>query len=256
MIGIGVDVGSVSVKVVALKDNVLKFAVAKTGVGVEDKVREMIDEHLRTMKNDEVTIVSTGQGRHSVGFANRAVTEISAGAMGARWFSPSTRTAIDIGGQGIRVVSLNEEGEIVDFLISDRCSSGTGCFLELMVGALGTSVEKISGMELSVKPMCPNATCTVFAETEAVSLVARGVERERIIEGLYFMVANKTAQMVRQIGLKNDVMLYGGVAKMAGVKDALAKLLGVNLFVPDNSQIVVGAGAALMALKSTGRNKI
>lgn len=252
MIGIGVDVGSCSVKVVALKDNVLKFAVAKTGVSIEDKARGMIDEHLGTMKNEEVALVSTGQGRHSIRVANRAVTEISALVMGARWFLPSTRTAIDIGGQGIRVVSLNEEGEMVNFLISDRCSSGTGCFLELMADVLGTSMEKISNMQLSAKPMCLNATCTVFSETEVVSLIARGVEKEGIIEGLYLTVANKTAQMVKQIGLKNDVMLCGGVAKIKGVKDALAKLLGVKLFVPDNPQIVIGVGAALIALKSIG----
>jgi predicted CoA-substrate-specific enzyme activase len=183
-----------------------------------------------------------------VPFAQRDVTEIMAFAKGARHLLPATRMAIDLGGQGIRVVLMNEQGIVLKFLTNDKCSTGTGCFLEVMAAALDTSTEKLGPLALESKVHHNiSNTCTVFAESEVVSLVARGKSKQDIIAGLLDAMAAKVKTMVNQIGVKREVFLGGGVARNAGAVRSLEASLGVPLHVPDDPETVGALGAALMA---------
>jgi len=199
-------------------------------------------------REELAAVVATGNGRRAIPFATRDMTEIMAFARGARQLLPATRTAIDLGGQGIRVIALSDQGTVVKFLTNDKCSTGTGCFLEVMAAALDTRTEELGRLALAsrVHHNISN-TCTVFAESEVVSLVARGKSKEDIIAGLLDAMAAKVRTMVNQVGLKREVLFGGGVARNIGAVRALEAALGVQLRVPENPELVGALGAAVSA---------
>jgi len=198
--------------------------------------------------NALANIVVTGNGRKAVPFAQKDVTEILAFAKGARHLLPAARMGIDLGGQGIRVVLMNEQGVVQKFLTNDKCSTGTGCFLEVMAVALDTTTEQLGPLALASKEHHNiSNTCTVFAESEVVSLVARGKSKQDIIAGLLDAMAAKVKTMVNQIGVKREVFFGGGVARNTGAVKALEAALGVPLHVPQDPDTVGALGAALIA---------
>jgi predicted CoA-substrate-specific enzyme activase len=193
-------------------------------------------------------IVVTGNGRKAVPFAKKDVTEIMAFARGAHHVLPSARMGIDLGGQGIRVILMNEQGIVMKFLTNDKCSTGTGCFLDVMAAALETSTDQLGPLALTSKEHHNiSNTCTVFAESEVVSLVARGKTKQDIIAGLLDAMAAKVKTMVNQMGVKRDVFFGGGVARNVGAVKALEAAIGVPLHVPQDPDTVGALGAALIA---------
>lgn len=248
----GVDVGAISTKALLLGDGgVLATDVRPTGLDAAGAARLAIENCCRAagIPGEGVSpVVVTGNGRKAVPFASRDVTEITAFAKGARHLLPATRTAIDLGGQGIRVILLDERGIVQKFLTNDKCSTGTGCFLDVMAVALQARVEDLGGLALASKEHHNiSNTCTVFAESEVVSLVARGKTKEDIIAGLLDAMAAKVKTMVNQMGQKREVFFGGGVALNAGAVRALETALGVPLHVPREPQTVGALGAALVA---------
>ncbi len=252
MITAGIDIGSISAKAVLVRDGRLVHSVViATGYNARqaaDNVFEAVVSGAGMRAPDVTRIVATGYGRNSVVFADRAVTEITCHAAGAHFTDPTVRCVIDIGGQDSKAIALDEEGRVRDFVMNDKCAAGTGRFLEVMARALEVDLDAFGQMSLAAdRPARISSLCTVFAESEVISLIARGEARPNIIAGIHDSIAARVAAMARRIGLTPPVMMTGGVAKNAGVVDALARQIGQPIVVTAYAQINGALGAALIA---------
>jgi predicted CoA-substrate-specific enzyme activase len=252
MLVAGIDVGSLTAKCVLMKnDTIIQYRIIKVTPNMEESARIVFEETLKAanISRDEVNaIVSTGYGRGSVEFADKSVTEISCHAKGAVFLIPGARTVIDIGGQDSKVISIGESGNVIDFVMNDKCAAGTGRFLEVMANALRVKLEELGDLSLKAKkPVTISSTCTVFAESEVISHLASGSGIEEIVAGIHDAIASRIAAMVRRVGIKEKVVLTGGVAKNVGVKKALENKLGTDIYVPEEPQIVGAVGAAIFA---------
>lgn len=241
----GIDIGSRTIGFVALAgDRVTSTALEDTGYEPLATARKLINRPY-------TRVVATGYGRHAAktGFAHDVITEIKAHALGAAHLYPGVRTVLDIGGQDTKVILLNDRGAVVDFQMNDRCSAGTGKFLEVMAGALGYAgagefaEEALKGRQgVKISNMC-----TVFAESEAVSLLHRGAAREDIALALHVSVVERTAGMLQRTGYRPPLVFTGGVANNRCIVTLLSEKLGVDVLVPPQPQLVGALGAALAA---------
>lgn len=254
MLTAGVDVGSLATKAAVLDTRsaaVLGGACLPSGPDPAETARKALERALAAAEIEygELSgIIATGYGRARLDFAPATVTEITCAARGAHLLDPAARTVIDIGGQDSKVVRLDQGGYATDFAINDRCAAGTGRFLEVMAEALGTTVAEFDELALSAaSPAKITRTCTVFAESEVVGLLAGGVEPSCIAAGLCRAVAERTAHLAGQVGVRAPVMLVGGVARNTAVAADLGRLLETDLTVPEDPQLVVAIGAAVVA---------
>ncbi len=248
----GIDVGSLTAEAVIFSDGkVLSYAIIPTGVSSKTAAERVTAEALNRagIKFDHLEyVVATGYGRISVPFANKQVTEITCHGKGAYFLYPAARTVIDIGGQDSKVVRLGDRGSVVDFAMNEKCAAGTGRFLEVMAQALEVKLEDMAVIARKASRSVPiSSMCTVFAESEVVSLIAEGAPREEIIRGLHEAVAERTAGLVHRVGLEKQVVMTGGVAKNAGAVRCLEEKLKVKIIVPEEPQIAGALGAALAA---------
>ena len=194
------------------------------------------------------TIVATGYGRHL--FKSRVdckvVTEIKAHALGASFFFPNCRIVIDIGEQDSKVIRC-KGGIVEDFTMNDRCAAGTGRFLEVMASTLECSLEEFGRIAASAKKsVAINSMCTVFAESEVISLIARGEDSQAIALGLHESIVNRLSSQLGKIGIENDVVFSGGVAKNLCIKRLIERRFGIELKIPPEPQIIGALGAALI----------
>lgn len=256
MITAGIDIGSVTTKVIILDgERVLGRTICPTGAHPKRAAQKMLEEALGQaglLRVDIRYIVSTGYGRRSIEFGNRVITEISAAAKGVSYsgLSPKerVRTVIDLGGQDSKVVSIDEEGKVVDFEMNDRCAAGTGRFLETMARVLEIALEDLGERSLKAEiPIQISSICTVFAETEVISLIAQGKSKEDIIAGIHDSIAERICGMVTRVGARKAISFIGGGARNLGVKKAIEDRLGVKIVVPAQPQFVIALGAALIA---------
>lgn len=252
MLVAGIDIGAATTKAVIMADSeILSYFTMPTGYDVKkvaQEVMQIASEKAGVQALSFQYVVSTGYGRNSVPFANKAVTEIICHAKGANFLLPATRTIIDIGGQDSKVISLDESGNVINFVMNDKCAAGTGRFLEVMAGVLGLNIEELGPMALKSKNPCQiSSTCTIFAETEMVSLRAQGRSREDLVAGIIKAVASRVALMGHNVKMREQVVFTGGVAKNTGVKKALEREIGTEILVPQEPMIVGALGAALEA---------
>ncbi len=248
----GIDVGSTSGEAVILDGNtLLAYSIVETGYNsrhAADAALQLALEQARVDRAQVGPIVATGYGRIAVEYAARQVTEISCYARGMHHIDPRMRTVIDIGGQDSKVISVSAKGKPTDFQMNDKCAAGTGRFLEVMARALSLELKEFAALgECSGQEVAISSMCTVFAESEVISLIADGVLREDIVAGLHRAIAKRVGAMVRRVGIIAPVAFAGGVAKNAGVRRALERELGQSLFVPPEPQIIGALGAALIA---------
>ena len=193
-------------------------------------------------------VVATGYGRDTVPFARESITEITCHAKGAHWVNSKTRTVIDIGGQDSKVIGMDEKGNVIDFVMNDKCAAGTGKFLDVLAAALNLPTSELGLVsQRGGSPCTISSTCTIFAESEVISLLASGESKENIVAGLHKSIAKRVASMGRQVSYREEVVFTGGVAKNIGVKKALEEEIGIRIFVPPEPQIVGALGAALLA---------
>lgn len=254
---VGIDVGSASAEALILKDGkILAYSILETGANSRKAAERALEEALRKagiLRSEIGPIVATGYGRISVDFASRQVTEISCYAKGINFLYPEVRMVIDIGGQDSKAILVGKNGRVLDFVMNDKCAAGTGRFLEVMAKVMEVNVEELGEISLrSCNPAEISSTCTVFAESEVVSLIARGLPVEDIAAGIHKAIARRVGAMARRIGVTPPVAFAGGVAKNAGVVKALEEELGVKLIVPEEPQIIGALGAALLASESEG----
>lgn len=251
----GVDIGSTTAKcVVIADDNIIAGPILPTGANPTQAGEKALKETLLKLKNphaEKKYIVATGYGRVNAPFADITVTEISCHGRGAHYLNPDTHTVIDIGGQDFKAIALNDYGKIVDFSLNDKCAAGTGRFLEFASKlVLEVPLEEMGELSLKAKnPAEISSTCTVFALTEIVSLLAEGTTKEDVIAGLHNAISQRVGVMAKKVGLKPSVMLTGGVSKNLGLKRALSKELDINVHTPEkiDPQLVGALGAAIIA---------
>ena len=246
MISAGLDVGSRTIKLVTFDTVVRDSVVLETGANPLQRCRELMSG-----KNYQRLVV-TGYGRHLVAPAlgGEIISEIKAFAIGARYLYPDCRTVIDIGGQDCKVILLTNGGEVQKFEMNDRCAAGTGKFLEIMANTLEVNISGLGNLALSAsRTVQINSLCTVFAESEVVSLIARGEEAGAIALGLHHAIATRIATMARRVGIKEKAVFAGGAALNRCLRQLVTNKLGVELTVPPEPQTVGAVGAAIIAGK-------
>lgn len=250
----GVDSGSTSTNAVILDENrnMKAFAVVRTGAKSGESANKILKEILDKAglkKEDIAWIVSTGYGRVSIPFADETVTEISCHGRGAHYFDPSIRTILDIGGQDSKGIKLNEQGEVTDFVMNDKCAAGTGRFLEMIARTLEVEIGELGPIALeSTEEIEITSMCSVFAESEVISLIANNKEKADIANGICRAIANKSYSLLKRVGMEPNFMMTGGVAKNPGVIRAVEEKIGAKLYICPEPEIVGATGAALYAL--------
>jgi predicted CoA-substrate-specific enzyme activase len=255
----GIDIGSVSTEalILSIDENknyeILSYIVSKTGSDSKNAAYDSFKLALQKAnlaENQINSIVATGYGRVNVEFAKKNITEITCHATGVTLLFPDVLTIIDIGGQDSKVIKIDKVSKKpIDFLMNDKCAAGTGRFLEVMAKALEIDLDKFGEIFLNTKDKVDiTSTCTVFAESEIVSLIGHGVPKEKIIKGLIYSIADRIISMVSRVGLEAPVCLTGGVAKNSGILNAIEEKLKVKLKIPFEPQITGALGAAYLAI--------
>jgi predicted CoA-substrate-specific enzyme activase len=252
MFSAGIDVGSISAKAALVKDGGLVGSkVMLTGYNARNAGEQVFADLLRELglgRQAVGRIVATGYGRNSVDFAHKAVTEITCHAAGAHFQDPAVRCVIDIGGQDSKAIAMDPTGRVRDFAMNDKCAAGTGRFLEVMARALEVDLDAFGEMSLKAdRPAAISSLCTVFAESEVISLIAKGERRENIIAGIHESIASRVIAMASRVGISAPVMMTGGVAKNIGVVRALENKSGQSIRVSVHAQVNGAIGAALIA---------
>jgi predicted CoA-substrate-specific enzyme activase len=251
----GIDSGSTSTDVVVMDRNrrIAASAIIPTHGSATASAERSLQEALAGFgisRESIGRIVSTGYGRDAIGGKNDSVTEITCHAKGAHYLDPSVRTIIDIGGQDSKAIGIDGTGAVRNFAMNDKCAAGTGRFLEMMARTLGIGLDEMSVIGLSSKrEVVISSTCSVFAESEVVSLVARDIELADIVAAIDRSVAAKTASLAKRVGIEDSIMMTGGVAKNVGVVRAIEKKLGRAVAISDSAQLCGAIGAALLALE-------
>ena len=252
---IGIDIGSLATKVVLLDDNKLvDYRVDRSTYDFKRIGHNLFDDILEknNLKSSDVYVMSTGYGRNSIDIADDRITEITAHARGTQYFFPEVHSVIDIGGQDSKAIVISKKtGKVIDFQMNDKCAAGTGRFLEVMARALEVPIEEIGTFALkSNDPAAISSTCTVFAESEVISLFARGASKEAIASGIHKSIARRVAGMAKRIGVAPQLAFCGGVAKNNAVKKYLEVELGFDIVRPEHPQLTGAIGAALIAQKN------
>jgi len=248
----GIDIGSITAKAAVLRDeDLLGTHVIFTGYNAEAAGRRVFEElcgQLGLAPEEIGRIVATGYGRKSAAMAHRNVTEIMCHAAGARFLNKAVRSLIDIGGQDSKAIVMDEKGRVTNFTMNDKCAAGTGRFLEVMARALEADLNEFGTLSLAAKqPAKISSLCTVFAESEVISLIAKGETRENIIAGIHEAIASRVLAMASRIGIIAPVLMTGGVARNIGVVRALEKVMGMPVVVSPQAQVAGAIGAACIA---------
>ncbi len=250
----GIDIGSITTKAAIVEDGrILGTMVCFSGYNASlagtTVYRNLLDD-LGFDASSIDRIISTGYGRNNVDFADKSMTEIICHGAGAHFLNPDIRTVIDIGGQDSKALVVDADGRVRDFVMNDKCAAGTGRFLEVMARALEVDLDDFGSLSLrSATPAKISSICTVFAESEVISLISKGEDRENIIAGIHDSVASRVFAMAQRVGIPVPVMMTGGVAKNIGVVKALEKKIGATLEVNEFAQVNGAIGAAVLAAK-------
>lgn len=249
----GIDSGSTSTNVIVIDENgnTAASAIVRTGPRAEMGARRAFEEIKEKygISADEIEkIIATGYGRNSISFADGSKTEITCHGRGAHFINPAVRTVIDIGGQDSKVICLDEKGNVTNFVMNDKCAAGTGRFIEAMAKTLELDLNEMGNHGLSWKEnITISSMCTVFAESEVISLIAENKSSDDIIHGLNKSVASKTLSLVARTNHRPVYMMTGGVARNRGVAAEIEKGLGEKLFIPEAPDLCGALGAALFA---------
>jgi len=258
----GIDIGSTMTKVVIVNEAVVASVIVATGPEHRKLANRVMEEALAIagLDFDKITyVVATGYGRINVPFADRQLTEISCHARGVSSLLPTVRTVIDIGGQDCKGIKLHN-GQVVDFVMNDKCAAGTGRFLEVIAEGLGIRLEEMGELSLIAKnEVSISSTCTVFAEQEVVTKLAEGVPVANLVTGVHKAIAARIYGMVSRLKIEPDVAITGGGARNIGLVRALEPRLGYPTMIPDEPLLTGAIGAALLgkdAVRNASENNL
>jgi predicted CoA-substrate-specific enzyme activase len=244
---VGIDIGSSAAKAVVLEDNkVIKTILKGTGFSSRETAASIYEELEGSgISKDNAIYVATGYGRVSVPYADRTVTEITCHGKGAAFLFKENGTVIDIGGQDTKGISL-KNGRVMKFIMNDKCSAGTGKFLEVMTNRLGLTQQELSELARQGKPTTISSMCTVFAESEVISLIGKGASREDIANGVIESVVTKVVQLISQVP-GDRYFLTGGLCEDEYVIERLSAALGAPVTSDPLARYAGAIGAALLA---------
>jgi len=249
----GVDVGSTQTKAIVLDERrgvvgraLLDVETSMAGVAQQAFEAALADAGIDRV--DVAYVIGTGYGRYKVTFGDDQVTEISCHARGAAELFPGTRTVLDIGGQDTKAIRVGPGGQVLDFTMNDKCAAGTGRFLGAASYALELPLAELGPLALrSTNPVRITTTCTVFAESEIISHLAKGRLPEDVLMGMHQSIASRCATLVRRVGVEDEVTFTGGVSRNVAMGPLLEDILGCHLNVSPDAQFVGALGAALFA---------
>jgi predicted CoA-substrate-specific enzyme activase len=257
----GCDVGSTTGKAVILDEggNVVAGVVVPSEIDPEvtsvtalEKACAKVDG-LSSYK-DLAYLVGTGYGRNEVAFANENISEISCHALGTFSCAPAVKTIVDIGGQDVKAISLNGDGSVLEFAMNDKCAAGTGRFFEAMSRIFRMNLDEFSSLSLKANKIIPvTAQCSVFAESEVISLLARRNPPEDIAAGIQMAVSKRCFTLLKRVGMRPQVTVTGGCAKSQGLIKALTRIIDMEVTIlPVDPQIIGALGAAVFACRRAG----
>ncbi len=260
MISAGMDIGSRTVKVVLLE----KESLTVLGSGLDDQgthqeriaeaLLERVCQEAGIIPSDIGRVVATGYGRNAIERATTTITEITCQARGVHFQEPDARTIVDIGGQDSKVIHLDENGNVRDFAMNDRCAAGTGRFLEATARQLALPIESLGeAAGRATVPSAISSMCVVFAETEIIGLLAAGASPDNIVAGVQHAIASRISSMAGR-RVVSPVIFTGGVAQIDHMDEVIAEKLGVPLKVTKNAQLTGALGAALLAAKQVNHD--
>ena len=249
---LGIDIGHENVKAVLMEDDLVTAKVVFRAAGGVSRTAWEAWERIRALLpgvgEDPPRTFVTGVGRDAIPWCQGRPTEMSCHLAGAKYWIESVRTVIDLGAEGIKVSKGDPSGRLMGFVLNDRCGAGTGIFLETVAEMLGISLEAFGEQQLmSIPPIPLTSTCAVFAESEIVGQIHRGVPREMIISGVLEAVAGRVASLVKAVGPERDVVATGGVSRNKALIHVLERHLGIPIMVPPEPQLMGALGAALLA---------
>jgi len=256
---LGIDIGSTTAKAVILEDGAeiisSSIVIATVGTDGVSKAIENVFKESRIKKEDIRLAVATGYGRKTFENADFQLSELTCHALGVHHEFSDARTVIDIGGQDAKVLALNDQGRMVNFVMNDKCAAGTGRFLDVMANILKIDISQLEvEAAKAINPASISSTCTVFAESEVISQLAAGIKIPDLVAGICQSVASRVASLAKRIGVKETVCMSGGVARNAGVRNAMEKELGVRIAYSENAQLMGALGAALYAYDKVKNN--
>jgi predicted CoA-substrate-specific enzyme activase len=253
MIVAGCDVGSLSAEAVIMRNgSIISSEIIRVRPRPEQSASDVMGKALSKAGltyQDIEHCVSTGYGRERIPFANSNISEISCHGKGAQWLIPSVRTVIDVGGQDCKVIRVDENGKLMNFVMNDKCAAGTGRFLELMAKVLRVGIEDLGPHALSSeKPVPITNMCSIFAESEVLHHIYEGKDQTDIVAGINRAMAERVQSLVKRVGIEKDICITGGVAKNIGVVSHLEEMLEVSAEkLTVDPQIVGALGASLFA---------
>ncbi len=260
MYTLGIDIGSTSSDVVIMRDGVeiLARSVAPLGAGTTGprSAHEAALAEAGLRPEDIAASVATGYGRMNCEYAQRQLSELSCHAKGAHYLMPTVRTLVDIGGQDAKALQIGGDGQLMDFVMNDKCAAGTGRFLEVMAKILNVPIQEMGPLSLEAeRPVSISNTCTVFAESEVISRLSSRTAIPDIAAGIHRSVAKRVAGMAMRIGKRADIAMSGGVALNVGVVRALEEELEAPVLVHPDCQLAGAIGAAIAAWENAQREK-
>ena len=252
--GIGIDVGSTTTKGILLdkSGNIVAKSLMLTGASAIQAVEKTLYNISSSSSLDlnGIPVISTGYGRARVELAEKSVTEITCHSVGVHHINPDIRLLIDVGGQDSKVIRVGPTGKPEDFELNDKCSAGTGRFLEVMAHVLGVSIDELGPLALQSETPCSiSSTCTVFAESEVIGQIGAGKSAADIAAGVHISLVSKITALSKRVGVKEPVCVTGGVALNPAFRHHLSKQLGVELWLPEDPQLTGALGAAVLALE-------
>jgi len=252
MIAAGIDIGSRAAKAVIMRDGaILSTAIRDTGPESVKTSQTLIREVLQgtgLSPEDMDYTVATGYGRVLVPFADENISEISCHARGITWYFPSVRTILDMGGQDCKAIRCDSDGVVSDFAMNDKCAGGTGRFLEMIAEVLNTPLEEIGDLSLRSQNTIPfNTVCAVFAKSDAIQHLRKGVAKSDILAGLHEAIAVRCFNLLKRVGIEKDFTITGGISKNKGMVGKLRKQIGLEPLLCEDPQLAGALGAALFA---------
>ncbi|HEX6730315.1 MAG TPA: acyl-CoA dehydratase activase [Pyrinomonadaceae bacterium] len=251
----GVDVGSTQTKAIIMEETsgIVSRALVDTGANVikaAEKAFHLACDQAKTEPHEVGFVVGTGYGRYKISFGNAQMTEISCHARGASYVFPQTRTVIDMGGQDAKAISIGSEGQVLDFVMNDKCAAGTGRFLANAADVMGISLEQVGPLSLEgTRPVKLTTVCTVFVESDILSYLSMGKKPSDILRGVHLAIAKRTISLARRVSIEPAITLTGGVARNVGMIAALEEVLETPLQVSPDAHFMGAIGAALFALE-------
>jgi (R)-2-hydroxyacyl-CoA dehydratese activating ATPase len=246
----GIDVGSTMTKVVILNGGVIASIIGPTGPEQRRLANKVMEEALKKAAISFKTItyiVSTGYGRINVPFADKQFTEITCHARAIVRLFPKAKIIIDIGGQDVKGIKIDEAGKIIDFVMNDKCAAGSGRFIEVIADTLGVPLDEVGNLSLQSKtPAKVSNICTIWAQQEVAARLAEGVPVTDLLAGVHQSLADRILRMVNRLRVEDVVIVTGGGAKNKGLLKALSEQLDHEILVPEEPLITGALGAALL----------